>query len=139
MTAWLKLVPSWAWPWIAALVLALVVGGVQQVRIYGLQSQLGTDRSSLLEANEKLGACRATRTTLLGQVIEQNSAIAGLRSAEQERSAKARAEQQKAEGAATNVDRQAQEVLQEQTPIGADACSDASAAFDNELKRERGL
>lgn len=139
MTAWLRLVPAWAWPWIVGVALALAVGGVQQVRIYGLQSQLGTDRSSLLEASEKLGACRATRTTLLGQVIEQNSAIAGLRSAEQERSAKAREEQQKAEVEAANVDRQAQEVLQEQTPIGADACADASAAFDNELKRERGL
>nr|WP_024308490.1 DUF2514 family protein [Pseudomonas sp. P818] len=46
MTAWLKLVPSWAWPWIAGALLALTVGGVQQVRIYGLQSQLGTERSA---------------------------------------------------------------------------------------------
>lgn len=139
MIPWLKLVPSWAWAGAAGLVLTLVVGGVQQVRVYSLQSQLETERSSLLEASEKLGACRATRTTLLGQVIEQNSAIAGLRSAEQERSAKAKEDQQKADAAAANVDRQAQEVLQEQTPIGTDACADASAAFDNELKRERGL
>ena len=139
MIPWLKLVPSWAWAGAAGMVLAMVVGGVQQVRVYSLQSQLETERSSLLEASEKLGACRATRTTLLGQVIEQNSAIAGLRSAEQERSAKAKEDQQKAEVDAANVDRQAQEVLQEQTPIGADACADASAACDNELKREREL
>ncbi len=135
MIAWMKLVPAWAW-WALALV---VVAGGQQVRVVWAQSVAEKVQAELLEASEKLGACRATRTTLLGQVIEQNSAIAGIRSAEQERSAKAREEQQKAEVEAANVDRQAQEVLQEQTPIGADACSDASAAFDNELKRERGL
>lgn len=46
MTAWLKLVPAWAWPWIVGLVLVLAVGGVQQVRVYSLQSQLETERSS---------------------------------------------------------------------------------------------
>lgn len=139
IAALLKIIPGWAWPWLSGLLLALAVGGVQQIRVAGLQSQLETERSSLLDSIDKLGACRSTRTTLLGQVIEQNSAIAGLQSAEQERSAKAIEEQQKAEGAATNVDRQAQQVLQEQTPIGADACAAAGQAFDEELKRERGL
>lgn len=46
MTAWLKLVPSWAWAGAAGLVLAMVVGGVQQVRIYGLQSQLGREQAA---------------------------------------------------------------------------------------------
>ncbi|MFV3388432.1 DUF2514 domain-containing protein, partial [Pseudomonas sp. NY15364] len=46
MIPWLKLVPSWAWPWIAGVALALAVGGVQQVRVYSLQSQLETERSS---------------------------------------------------------------------------------------------
>lgn len=135
MAAWLKLVPLWVW---SVLALVLVAGG-QQVRVLSAQAVAEKAQAELLEASEKLGACRATRTTLLGQVIEQNSAIAALRSAEQERSAKAREEQQKAEVEAASVDRQAQEVLQEQTPLWADACADASAAFDSELKRERGL
>ncbi|WP_395501848.1 DUF2514 family protein [Ectopseudomonas mendocina] len=46
MIAWLKLVPSWAWAGAAGLVLAMVVGGVQQVRVYGLQSKLETERSA---------------------------------------------------------------------------------------------
>lgn len=46
MSALLKLVPSWAWPWIAGALLALTVGGVQQIRVYSLQSKLGTERSA---------------------------------------------------------------------------------------------
>ena len=131
MTAWLKLVPSWAWAGAAGLVLAMLVGGVQQVRIYGLQSQLGTDRSSLLEANEKLGACRATRTTLLGQVIEQNSAIADL-------SARAKQRQEIAESAQrdardqSEADYQAANRLQQER-TGGDACAAADSVIDGEL------
>lgn len=46
MTAWLKLVPSWAWAGAAGLVLAMVVGGVQQVRVYGLQVSLAREQSA---------------------------------------------------------------------------------------------
>lgn len=46
MIPWLKFVPSWAWAGAAGLVLAVVVGGVQQVRVYSIQSQLETERSS---------------------------------------------------------------------------------------------
>lgn len=46
MAAWLKLVPSWAWPWIAGGLLALTVGGVQQVRIVGLQVDLANEQSA---------------------------------------------------------------------------------------------
>ncbi|MCW1937493.1 DUF2514 domain-containing protein [Pseudomonas sp. MDMC_285] len=46
MIAWLKLVPSWVWPWIVGLVLVLAVGGVQQVRVYGLQASLANEQSA---------------------------------------------------------------------------------------------
>lgn len=46
MIGWLKLVPSWAWPWIAGLVLALAVGGVQQVRVVGLQVGLANEKAA---------------------------------------------------------------------------------------------
>jgi septal ring factor EnvC (AmiA/AmiB activator) len=46
MAAWLKLVPSWAWASAAGLVLTLVVGGVQQVRVYGLQVSLANEQSA---------------------------------------------------------------------------------------------
>lgn len=139
MTAWLKLVPAWVWPWIVGLVLVLAVGGVQQVRVNSLQSDLTIERDARIEDAGKLGACRATRTNLLGQMIEQNGALADMRAAELERATRAREVQQRAERAAVQADQQAQQVLQERTPAGADVCAAASAAFDDELKRERGL
>ncbi|QTS88317.1 hypothetical protein JLK41_09200 [Ectopseudomonas khazarica] len=137
MAAWLKLVPSWAWPWIAGAVLALVVGAGQQIRVISLQADLQDERTARLDDAGKLGACRSTRTTLLGQVIEQNAALADLRGAAQARAAEVRAIQQQAEGLAQQADQLAQQVLQERTPAGVDACTAASQAFDDELRRER--
>jgi len=136
---WLKLVPAWAWPWIVGLVLVLAVGGVQQVRVNSLQSDLTIERDARIDDASKLGACRATRTNLLGQVIEQNAALADLRASALERAARAEDLQQLAEVEAQQADQQAQQVLQERTPSGVDACAAASAAFDDELKRERRL
>lgn len=139
MTAWLRLVPTWGWAVLGGLVLAALTGLGQQIRVNSLQGDLATERKAHLEDAGKLGACRATRTQLLGQVIEQNDALADLRAAELERAARAREVQQHAELEAQQVDQQAQLVLQERTPAGADVCAAASAAFDDELKRERGL
>lgn len=133
MTAWLKLVPAWGW----ALLLGLLLVVVQQVRVSSLQGELQTERSARLDDAGKLGACRATRTTLLGQVIEQNEALADLRGAAQARAAEVRALQAQAEGMALQADHQAQQVLQESTPAGVDTCAAASQAFDDELRRER--
>ncbi|MGK8437261.1 hypothetical protein ACRS3X_07905 [Ectopseudomonas hydrolytica] len=130
---WLKVVPAWCW-WLVAVV---VVGAGQQIRVNSLQGDLTAERDARIEDAGKLGACRATRTTLLGQVIEQNDALADLRAAELERAARARDVQQQAEGRAQHADQQAQQVLQERTPAGADACTAAREAFDDELRRER--
>jgi hypothetical protein len=134
MMTWLKLVPSWGW----ALLLGLILAVGQQIRVSSLQAELETERTARLDDAGKLGACRATRTNLLGQVIEQNGALANLRAAELERANRARDVQQQAEGLAQQADRQAQQVLQERTPAGVDACAAASQAFDDELRRERG-
>ena len=131
---WLKLIPAWGW----ALLLGLLLVAGQQIRVSFLQAELESERQAGLDDAEKLGACRSTRTNLLGQVIEQNSALAQLRAAEQERAARARDVQQQAEGRAQQADQQAQQVLQERTPAGVDACAAASQAFDDELRRERG-
>lgn len=133
MSAFLKLVPPWCW----ALVLAVLVGIGQQIRVNSLQSELESERQARLDDAGKLAACRTTRTTLLGQVIEQNGALADLRAAELERSTRARDVQQQAEGEARQADAQAQQVLQERTPAGVDSCTAASQAFDDELRRER--
>lgn len=131
---WLKLIPAWGW----ALLLGLLLVAGQQLRVSGLQGELESERQARVDDAAKLGACRTTRTTLLGQVIEQNGALADLRAAEQERAARARDVQQQAEGRAQQAEQQAQLVLQERTPAGVDACTAASQAFNDELKRERG-
>ncbi len=139
MTSLLKLLPGWAWVALAGLVLVGVVGGGLQLRVAGLQGELADLRKVQLDDAGKLAACRETRSTLLVQVGEQNQALAGLRAAEHDRAQRAQAAQQQAEGRAQQADQQAQAVMQERTPAGADACAAASAAFDDELKRERGL
>lgn len=131
---WLKLIPAWGW----ALLLGLLLVAGQQIRVSGLQGELETERQARLDDAVQLGACRTTRTNLLSQVIEQNGALAELRAAEQERAIRARDAQQQAEGRALQADQQAQQVLQERTPAGVDACAAASQAFDDELRRERG-
>lgn len=133
MMAWVKLVPAWGW----ALLLGLILAVGQQIRVSFLQAELETERTARLDDAGKLGACRSTRTTLLGQVIEQNTALADLRAAELERATRARDVQRQAEGRAQQADQRAQQVLQERTPDGVDACAAASAAFDDELRRER--
>ena len=127
MAAWLKLVPAWAW-W--ALALAVVAGG-QQFRVLSAQAVAAGAQSALLEANEKLGACRATRSNLLEQVIDQNSALADLRASEQERAARARQSQGEAREKA-KVDYQAANRLQQER-TGGDACAAAESIIDQEL------
>lgn len=130
---WLKLIPAWGW----ALLLGLVVVAGQQIRVTLLQGELEAERQARLDDAGKLGACRTTRTNLLGQVIEQNDALADLRAAELERASRARDVQQQAEGEAQHADARALAVMQERTPPGVDACTAASQAFDDELRRER--
>lgn len=72
-------------------------------------------------------------------VAQAQQALADLHASAMERAARAKDVQQQAEGEAQQADQQAQQVLQERTPAGADACAAASAAFDDELKREREL
>ncbi len=73
------------------------------------------------------------------RVDQQNSALEDLRgrlAASEDQAAHARRE---AVLEREKHDRLAQEVMSEATPPGADACDAASAAFDAELRRERGL
>lgn len=127
MTAWLKLVPSWGWALLAGLALA----GAQQIRVIGLQYDLVTARKELVDETGKLGACRATRTNLLGQVIEQNGALADLRTAAASRSAQAELAQDQARDQ-SEADYQAANRLQQER-TGGDACAAAELVIDTEF------
>jgi murein DD-endopeptidase MepM/ murein hydrolase activator NlpD len=131
VSAWLKLVPAWWWVAVAGLVLAGLVGGGQQLRVAGLQGELETERASRLEEAGKLGACRETRSTLLVQVSEQNSALADLRRAELARKEAAKAAQQQARQDAEQDYKAANRLQQERT--GGDACAAAEGVIDREL------
>lgn len=131
MTALLKLLPGWAWVAAAGLVLVVVVGAGQQLRVVGLQGELADLRKVQLDDAGKLAACRTTRTNLLEQIIEQNQALAGLRAADQERAQRAEQAQQQARQHAEQDYHAANLLLQERT--GGDACAAAEAVINQEL------
>lgn len=131
MTALLKLVPLWAWVALGGLVLAGIVGAGQQVRVAGLQGELGDLRKVQLEDAGRLAACRTTRTNLLELTIEQNAGLANLRAADQERAQRAQAAQQQAREHAEQDYHAANRLMQERT--GGDACAAAEAVIDKEL------
>ena len=103
MTAWLKLVPAWAWPWIAALVLALAVGGVQQVRIYGLQSQLGTEQSA--HSNYRAEVAERDRRAAMFVIQENQRRQAAMEKADAEAQQQLAAARDDAERAGSALER----------------------------------
>lgn len=85
--------------------------------------------------NELLTQCRDTSRQQSATITSQNAGIEALRRADAEREAKAKAAQEKARREAQGDYVKANAVLSERT-IG-EACAAASAAFDDELRRER--
>ncbi|WP_455871679.1 hypothetical protein [Serratia proteamaculans] len=85
--------------------------------------------------NELLTQCRDTSRQQSATITSQNAGIETLRRADAAREAKARAEQEQARKKAQDDYGKANEVLSERT-VG-ESCAAASAAFDEELRRER--
>ncbi|HID9280202.1 TPA: hypothetical protein ACXIZC_002778 [Serratia marcescens] len=85
--------------------------------------------------NEALTQCKDTSRQQAVTITSQNAGIEALRNADAIRQAKAKAEQEKARLEAQGDYSKANEVLSERT-IG-EVCAAASAAFDDELRRER--
>lgn len=85
--------------------------------------------------NEALTQCRDTSRQQSATITSQNAGIDALRRADAEREAKAKAAQEKARREAQGDYSRANEVLSERTT--GEVCAAASAAFDDELRRER--
>ncbi|CAI2512050.1 Uncharacterised protein [Serratia ficaria] len=85
--------------------------------------------------NEALTQCRDTGRQQAATITNQNAGIAALQREEAARAAKAKADQEKARSEAQSDYSKATAVLSERTP--GEACAAASAAFDDELRRER--
>ncbi len=103
MTAWLKLVPAWSWPWIAGVVLALAVGGVQQVRVYGLQSKLETERSSF--SNYRFEVAERDRRAAMFVIQENQRRQAAMEKADAEAQQQLAAARDDAERAGSALER----------------------------------
>ncbi|HDU8663998.1 TPA: hypothetical protein RG707_003839 [Serratia liquefaciens] len=85
--------------------------------------------------NDALTQCRDTNQRQAATITSQNAGIVALQHAEALRTAKAKAEQDKARRKAQGDYGKANAVLSERTT--GEACAAASAAFDEELRRER--
>lgn len=103
MTAWLKWLPSWAWAGAAGLVLALVVSGVQQVRVYSLQSQLETERSSF--SNYRAEVAERDRRAAVFVIQENQRRQATTEKADEEAQQKLAAARDDAERAGNALER----------------------------------
>lgn len=85
--------------------------------------------------NEALTQCRDTGRQQSATITSQNAGIEALRRADAMRESKAKAEQKKAHREAQGDYGKANAVLSERTT--GEVCAAASAAFDEELRRER--
>ncbi|CAI1974250.1 hypothetical protein [Serratia proteamaculans] len=85
--------------------------------------------------NKALTQCQDTNRQQSATITSQNAGIEAMRSADTARQAKAKAEQEKARRDAKGDYGKANSVLSERTT--GEVCAAASAAFDDELRRER--
>lgn len=85
--------------------------------------------------NQVLTQCKDTTRQQSATINSQNAGIEAMRSADAAREAKAKAEQEKARREALDDYGKATAILSERTT--GEVCAAASAAFDDELRRER--
>lgn len=76
MNGLLKLIPSWAWPWIAGIGLALVVGAGQQVRVWSVQAGLAEE--SRAHSSYRLEVAERDRRAAADAVAETKRRIAAM-------------------------------------------------------------
>jgi len=101
--------------------------------------RLETAAQAITTAQAAAARQKASAEACEASVGRQNVALADLRSQLAAAELEALAARQAAVEARAERDSRAQGILAETTPAGADVCQAASAAFDAELRRERGL
>ncbi|HEJ7836920.1 TPA: hypothetical protein SMH97_004424 [Serratia marcescens] len=85
--------------------------------------------------NDALTQCKASNKQQAATIASQNAGITSLQRKQEEMEAKSKAEQEKARREAQGDYERANAVMAERTT--GEVCSEASAAFDAELRRER--
>lgn len=99
--------------------------------------QLATAQKQIADSSAAVASCVTTRENLTAGVEAQNQALERLQAAAAQSAERAQAAQAAAEGRARAAEQNAQSILSERTPAGAEACSAARKAFDTELAQER--
>ena len=99
--------------------------------------QLATAQKQIADSSAAVASCVTTRESLTAGVEAQNQALERLQAAAAQSADRARAAQAAAENRALTAEQNAQSILAERTPAGAEACSTARQAFDHELAQER--
>ncbi|MBJ2080584.1 hypothetical protein [Serratia ureilytica] len=85
--------------------------------------------------NDALTQCKASNKQQAATIASQNAGITSLQRKQEEMEAKSKEEQEKARREAQGDYERANAVMAERTT--GEVCSEASAAFDAELRRER--
>jgi len=93
-----------------------------------------------LDATEQeLSKARAEVASLSASISSQNAAIAQVKAQAEQRAKEAQSAITKAAEASAQAQIAAQRILASRPPTGADECKAAQAAFDAELRQERGV
>lgn len=123
---------------LAVLLLVAVGAGLGAWLAAGhFRPQLATAQKQIADSSAAVASCVTTRESLAAGVESQNQALVRLQAAAAQSAERAQAAQAAAEGRARTAEQNAQSILAERTPAGAEACSTARQAFDNELAQER--
>lgn len=125
-------------PWriVAVLVVIAVLLGLGAAG--GYKAARAYYEPKLTAANEQIGTLTTANTALKASVEKQNGAIADLQAEAKRREQAATAAMQQAHKVAVKSQSRAQAVLLLKPPLGVNQCVAAQAAFDDELRDERG-
>jgi len=123
-------------PWVRTLVcvLCLLATGL----LGGYMLTRNHYESLLAAANQEIGSLKAANLDMADAVKKQNAAIDALQAEAKRRQAQAKIATDKAKAESVQSQKRAQAVLLSKPPAGSDMCEAARAAFDDELKAERG-
>ncbi|QIE84733.1 hypothetical protein [Pseudomonas nitroreducens] len=99
--------------------------------------QLDTAQKQIADSSAAVASCVTSRESLAAGVDAQNQALVRLQADAAQSAERAQAAQLAAEGRALTAEQNAQAILAERIPAGAEACSAARQAFDHELAKER--
>lgn len=126
-------------PWriVAVLVVIAVLLGLGAAG--GYKAARAYYEPKLTAANEQIGTLTTANTAMKSSVERRNAAIADLQAEAKKRQQAATAAVQQAHKVAVKSQTRAQAVLLLKPPPGANQCTAAQAAFDDELRDERGV